>query len=153
MTTLTEQVKNEAAGLLAGAHDLLVPATPPADLTKLRSDWATLYGVIKAQLRYTGSEVVSLTTTLQGDIDGAIGDAIAKLQKLDSDLAGTTVIADALAKVQAAASALDAGLSTANSVIDGALRPITGGNIDQLRQQITGLRNQIASTSAVGSAP
>ena len=60
------------------------------------------------------------------------------------------MIPDALAKVRAAASALDAGLSTANSVIDGTLRPITGGNIDQLRQQITGLRNyRLPSTSAV----
>jgi hypothetical protein len=149
LTTLSDQVKNEAAGLLSGVHDLLVPITPPADLIKLRSDWATLYGVIKAQLRFTGSEVVSLTTTLQSNVDSTVQDAITRLQSLDADLAGTTVIADALAKVQAAASALDAGLSTANSVIDGTLRPITGGNIDQLRQQITGLRNQIASTSAV----
>jgi flavodoxin len=152
LAALDTQIHNEVAGLLAGAHDLLVPATPPTGLTKLRSDWADLYGAIKAQLRFTKSQIASWAIGLRADVDKALGGFASRLQKLDSDLKAATDPKAALQLVTAAAQELDSGLAQADSFIDGTLRPITGGKIDQLRQTITELRNQISAAARTATA-
>src|SRR5204863_1718189 len=116
--------------------------------TQVLAEWSKWRDGILKQLRFTRAQVKSWIADLNAAANSAIAPVLTILDQLNHDLGALSgalkdVQVEAVSKVTAVASAVDGPLSDAETRVDLILRPIAGGQADQIRQALAGARSDL----------